>query len=61
MDRLVALTKTQTGNRPYVPNTLYLFWGGVQTALKGMYSKRTDGFCYYKELSESHFQWLSNP
>ena len=25
MDRLAALVEVQTGNRPYVPDTLYLF------------------------------------
>ena len=25
MDRLAALVEAQTGNRPYVPDTLYLF------------------------------------
>ena len=27
MDRLAALVEAQTGNRPYVPDTLYLFCG----------------------------------
>ena len=27
MDRLAALVEVQTGNRPYVPDTLYLFCG----------------------------------
>ena len=35
MDRLAALVETQTGNRPYIPNTLYLFCGRRTDLIKG--------------------------
>ena len=31
MDRLAALIEAQTGNKPYVPDTLYLFCGVYDT------------------------------
>lgn len=46
MDRLAALVEAQTGNRPYVPDTLYLSAGGAQTASRDLYGKGTAGSCY---------------
>ena len=47
MDRLAALVEAQTGNRPYIKDTLYLFCGRLaQTASRGLYGKGTDGSCY---------------
>ncbi|MCI9599879.1 MAG: transposase, partial [Lachnospiraceae bacterium] len=36
MDRLAALVETQTGNRPYIPDTLYLFCGRRTDRIKGL-------------------------
>ena len=36
MDRLAALIEAQTGNRPYVPDTLYLFCGRRTDRIKGL-------------------------
>ena len=36
MDRLAALVEAQTGNRPYVPDTLYLFCGRRTDRIKGL-------------------------
>ena len=46
MDRLAALVETQTGNRPYIPDTLYLFCGRRTDRIKGLYGKGTAGSCY---------------
>ncbi len=35
MDRLAALVEAQTGNRPYVPDTLYLLCGRRTDRIKG--------------------------
>ena len=35
MDRLAALIEAQTGNKPYVPDTLYLFCGRRSDRIKG--------------------------
>ena len=48
MDRLAALVEAQTGNRPYVPDTLYLSAAGGLTASKDWYGKGTDGSCCIK-------------
>lgn len=36
MDRLAALVEAQTGNKPYVPDTLYLFCGRRTDRIKGL-------------------------
>lgn len=48
MDRLAALVEDQTGNRPYVPDTLYLFCGRRTDRIKGLVweGDGTDGSCY---------------
>lgn len=40
MDRLSALVEAQTGNRPYVPDTLYLFCGRRTDRIKGLVWER---------------------
>ena len=36
MDRLAALVEAQTGNRPYIKDTLYLFCGRRTDRIKGL-------------------------
>ena len=36
MDRLAALIEAQTRNKPYVPDTLYLFCGRQSDRIKGL-------------------------
>ena len=36
MERPAALVETQTGNRPYIPDTLYLFCGRRTDRIKGL-------------------------
>lgn len=58
MDRLAALVEAQTGNRPYVPDILYLFCGRRTDRIKGLVLWEGDGWLLlYKRLSESRFQW----
>ena len=61
MDRLAALVETQTGNRPYVPDTLYLFCGRRTDRIKGLVWEGDGWLLLYKRLSESRFQWPRTP
>lgn len=53
MDRLAALVEAQTGNRPYVPDTLYLFCGRRTDRIKGLVWEGTDGSCYIKDCQKA--------
>ena len=47
MDRLAALIEAQAGNRPYVPDTLYLFCGRRTDRIKGLvWEGLSADFCY---------------
>ena len=61
MDRLAALIEAQTGNRPYVPDTLYLFCGRRTDRIKGPVWEGDGRLLLYKRLSESRFQRPRNP
>lgn len=56
MGWLAALVETQTGNRPYVPDTLYLFCGRRTDRIKGIGIGKGWLAAVIKRLSESHFQ-----
>lgn len=54
MDRLAALVEAQTGNKPYVPDTLYLFCGRRTDRIKGLlYGKGTDGSCSIRDCQKA--------
>ena len=57
MDRLAALVEAQTGNRPYLPDTLYLFCGRRADRIKGLVWEGDGWLLLYKRLSGSRFQW----
>ena len=61
MDRLAAFIEAQTGNRPYVPDTLYLFCGRRSDRIKGLVWEEDGWLLLYKRLSESRFQWPRSP
>ena len=61
MDRLAALVEAQAGNRPYVPDTLYLFCGRRPDRIKGLVWEGDGWLLLYKRLSESRFQWPRSP
>lgn len=61
MDRLAALVETQIGNRPYIPDTLYLFCGKRTDRIKGLVWEGDGWLLLYKRLSESRFQWPRTP
>lgn len=61
MDRLAALVETQTGNRPYISDTLYLFCGRRTDRIKGIVWERDGWLLLYKRISESRFQWPRTP
>ena len=53
---LAALVEAQTGNRPYVPDTLYLFCGRRTDRIKGLVWEGDGWLLLYKRLSGSCFQ-----
>ena len=61
MDRLAAVIEAKTGNRPYVPDTLYLFCGRRADRIKGLVWEGDGWLLLYKRLSESRFQWPRSP
>ena len=61
MDRLAALIEAQTGNKPYVPDTLYLFCGRRSDRIKGLVWEGDGWLILYKRLSGRQFQWPRNP
>lgn len=61
MERLAALVEPQTGNRPYVPDTLYLLCGRRTDRIKGLVWEGDGWLLLYKRLSESCFQWSHSP
>ena len=54
MDRLAALVETQTGNRPYIPDTLYLFCGRRTDRIKGLVWEGDGWLLLYKPVSYTH-------
>lgn len=61
IDRLAALVETQTGNNPYVPDTLFLFCGRRTDRIKGLAWEGDGWLLLYKRLSGNCFQWLRSP
>ena len=61
MDRLAAVIECQTGNRSYVPDTLYLFCGRRAERIKSLVWEGDGWLLLYKWLSESRFQWPRSP
>lgn len=61
MDRLAALVEAQTGNRPYLPDTLYLFCGRRTDRIKGLVWEWDGWLLLYKRLSDGRFQWPRSP
>ena len=52
MDRLAALIEAQTGNKPYVPDTLYLFCGRRSDRIKGLVWEAMAGCSCIKDYPE---------
>ena len=49
MDRLAAFIESQTGNRPYAPDTLYLFCGRRPDRIKGLVWEGDGWLLLYKD------------
>ena len=50
MNRLAAVIESQTGNRPYVPDTLYLFCGRRADRIKGLVWKGLSADFFYPHI-----------
>ncbi len=61
MDRLAALVETQTGKRPYIPDTLYLFLRETHRPHQGACMGRGRMAPVIQAALESRFQWPRTP
>lgn len=57
IDRLAGIISACSGNRPFVPDTLYLFCGRRTDRIKGLVWEKDGFLLLYKRLADSHFQW----
>lgn len=57
IDRLVNIIESQTGTKPFLPDTLYLFCGRRTDRIKGLVWERDGYLLLYKRLQDSSFQW----
>lgn len=60
IDRLASIIETQTGNKPFVPDTLYLFCGRRTDRIKGLVWENDGYLLLYKRLAQGQFQWPRN-
>lgn len=60
MDRLASIIETQTGSKPFVPDTLYLFCGRKTDRVKGLVWENDGYLLLYKRLAQGQFQWPRN-
>ena len=60
IDRLASIVESQTGAKPYIPDTLYLFCGRRTDRIKGLVWERDGYLLLYKRLQDSRFQWPRN-
>lgn len=61
MPLLAALIEAQTGNRPYISDTLYFFCGRRTDRIKGLVWEGDGWLLLYKRLSDGRFQWPRSP
>lgn len=60
IDRLASIIETQTGNKPFVPDILYLFCGRRTDRIKGLVWENDGYLLLYKRLAQGQFQWPRN-
>jgi transposase len=57
IDSLAALIESKLGNKPYIPDTLFLFCGRRTDRIKGLVWESDGYLLLYKRLEQGNFQW----
>ena len=60
IDRLASIIETQSGCKPYVPDTLYLFCCRKNDRIKGLVWEKDGFLLLYKRLEQGRFIWPRN-
>ena len=60
IDTLASIIETKTGNKPYIPDTLYLFCGRKTDRIKGLVWEKDGFLLLYKRLEQGKFVWPKN-
>ena len=60
LDSLAALIESKTGEKPCVPDTLYLFCGRKTDRIKGLVWEKDGFLLLYKRLEKGNFIWPRN-
>ena len=57
IDTLASIIETMPGNKPCIPDTLYLFCGRKTDRIKGLVWESDGYLLLYKRLEQGKFQW----
>lgn len=60
IDTLASIIETKSGNKPYIPDTLYLFCGRKTDRIKGLVWEKDGFLLLYKRLEQGKFVWPRN-
>lgn len=60
IDTLASIIEAKTGNKPYIPDTLYLFCGRKTDRIKGLVWEKDGFLLLYKRLEQGKFVWPKN-
>lgn len=57
IDRLAFIVAEKTGEKPFFPDTLFLFCGRKTDRIKGLVWEKDGFLLLYKRLEQGRFQW----